>query len=310
MFKAVAFIFLAFITTFVSGQRSDTTLHVFKKAEQELKQLQKETFHSRKESERIAGNKKFIAAWDQIVSNPDILKYSFDSLKDVSILSPKDNKFKLITWNLHKDDGTHAYFGYLLVNNSKRIKKGLFKHETLEAYEYFKLLDNSVFIKNPENYIGSPSKWFGMLYYSLIECDGFYTLLGYDLNDNLTRKKFVDVLYFRADGTPVFGKDVFKFARKNPRRLMFEYSSEVSMSLKYNEKRGQIIYSHLAPKDPGTVLENQFQYYGPDGSFDALELKKDKWVTVEDVNITNEKNKNDKAEKPDPNKQTPIFKPK
>lgn len=309
MFKAASFIFLAFITS-VQAQKSDSALAFFKQAEQELKLLQKETFYSRKETERIAGNKKFIKAWDAIVSNPEVLYYPFDSLNDISILEPKNHKFKLITWNLHKDDGTHGFFGYLLVNNSKRIKKGLLGHETIEAYEYFKLIDNSGSIKNPENYIGSPAKWYGMLYYSLIECNGFYTLLAWDGNDNLTQKKIVDVLYFKPDGTPVFGKDVFKFPRKNPRRLIFEYSSEVSMSLKFNEKRKQIIYSHLAPKDEGSVLEGQYQYYGPDGSFDALELKKDKWITLEAVDITNEKNKNDKAEKPNPADQTPIFKPK
>ncbi|MGZ3899172.1 MAG: hypothetical protein ACXVNM_03035 [Bacteroidia bacterium] len=311
MFKHVAFIFLFVFCQCVYSQKADSVLTRFREAEKELQLLQKETFYSKKGSDRMAANKKFIAAWDEIVPNSRILDYPFDSLRnDVSILTPKDKKFKLITWNVPKDDGTHAYFGYLLVNNSKRIKKGLFKHETIEAYEYFKLIDYSGTIKNPENYIGTPAKWFGMLYLSLVECDGFYTLIGWDGNDNLTQRKFVDVLYFKPDGTPVFGKDVFRFPRKNPKRLMFEYSKEVSMSLKYNDKRKQIIYSHLAPKDPGTVLEGQFQYYGPDGSFDALELKKDKWVTIEAIDITNEKNKNDKAEKPDPDKQTPIFKPK
>ncbi|MCE3259360.1 MAG: hypothetical protein K0S12_1001 [Bacteroidetes bacterium] len=315
MFKGITSSVLICISVSVSAQKTDSSMAIFRQAEEELKLLQKETFYSRKESDRVAGNKKFIAVWDGIVSNSKILNYPFDSLKEISILVPKDNKFKLITWNLHKDDGTHAFFGYLLVNNSKRVKKGLFRHETIEAYEYFKLIDNSGAIKNPESFIGSPSKWFGMLYYSLIECDGFYTLLGYDPNDNLTRRKFVDVLYFKADGTPVFGKDVFKFPRKNPKRLMFEYSSEVSMSLRYHgeknlNRRKQIVYSHLAPKDAGTLLEGQYQYYGPDGSFDALELKKDKWITVEDVNVTNEKSDNDKVKKPDPDKQTPIFQPK
>lgn len=310
MFKKLTFVFLSGVSQFLFSQKQDTSLHVFREAEKELKQLQKEAFYSKKQADRIEGNKKFIAVWDGIVNDSRILNYPFDSLKEISILEPKDKKFRLITWNLHKDDGTHGYFGYLLVNNSKRIKKGLFKHETIEAYEAFKLVDISGTVKNPETYIGSPSKWYGMLYYSLIECDGFYTLIGWDGNDKLTQKKFIDVLYFKSDGTPVFGKDVFRFPRKNPKRLMFEYSSEVSMSLKYNEKRRQIIYSHLAPKEPGSVLEGQFQYYGPDGSFDALELKKDKWVTIEAIDITNEKNKNDKAEKPDPDKQSPIYKPK
>jgi len=294
---------------FANCQTDDSIFNKFKIAERQLIKIEK-GFNSRKEIDRIEANKKFIAAWDLIVSDKNILNYSFDSLNGVSILSPKNNKFKLITWNLNKDDGTHTFFGYLLINNSKRIKKGFFKHETIEAYEHFKLLDKSWQIKNPETYIGTSDKWFGMLYTQLIECDDFFTLIGWDGNDKLTQRKFIDVLYFKPNGEAVFGKDVFKFPRKNPRRLMFEYSSDVTMSLKFNEKKNQIVYSHLAPREEGTVLEGQFQYYGPDGSFDALELRKDKWVTLEDIDARNEKNKNDRAEKPDPEKQKPIFEPK
>ncbi len=311
MFKKVIFYFLIFFSVFLNAQKVDSTLYVFKEAENELKQLIKQTFYSKNEKERIDGNRKFIAVWDRIISNPQILNYGFDSLKnDVAILTPKDKKFKLITWDFHREDGTYAYFGFLLVNNNKRIKKGLFRHETVEAYEYFKLIDNSAIIKNPETFIGSTSKWFGMLYYSVIDCDGYYTLLARDINDKITQRKFVDVLSFKSDGTPVFGKDVFRFPKKNPRRLMFEYSSDISMSLRYNDKLNQIVYSHLAPKQGGGELEGQFQFYGPDGSFDALEMKKDKWVTIEDVDARNDKSKNDKVKKPNPKDQTPIFKPK
>ncbi len=309
MFKKAIFCFFLLINVFARSQKNDTTYTKLRLAEKEIIKIEK-GFNSRKEADRIDANKKLIAAWDAIIDDPKILTYPFDSIKGISILSPKDKKFKLITWNLNKDDGTHTFFGYLVVNNSKRVKKGLFKHETVEAFEYFKLSDRSVTIKNPETYIGTTDKWFGMLYTSLIECDGFYTLIAWDGNDKLIQRKFIDVLYFKADGTPVFGKDVFKFPRKNPRRLMFEWSSEVTMSVKYDNKRNQIVYSHLAPKQEGSLLEGQFQYYGPDGTFDALELRKDKWVTIEDIDARNEKNKNDKAEKPDPSKQTPIFTPK
>ena len=49
---------------------------IFRNAEKELKQLQQAAFHSRVESERIAGNKEFLAAWEKIISNPQI-KVSF-----------------------------------------------------------------------------------------------------------------------------------------------------------------------------------------------------------------------------------------
>jgi len=299
VFKKIIFFFLTIINLFGLAQKDDSAMYVFKKAERELKDLQKKAFHSKTEKDRLEGNKEFMREWEKVITNPKILQYPFDSLKDISVLSPKDKKFKLITWNFHREDGTHAFFGYLLVNNSKRIKKGFMKYETEDAYEYFRLIDRSPTVKYPETYVGSPDKWFGMLYTQLVECDGFYTLIGWDGNDKLTTRKFVDVLYFRSNGAPFFGKDVFKFPRKNPRRLMFEYSSEVSMSLKYNEKRNQIVYSHLGAKQEGTLLEGQFQYYGPDGSFDALELKKGRWVTLEDVDARNDKSENDTKSKPD-----------
>ena len=245
--------------------------------------------------------------WDKIIADPAILQYAFDSLKEISVLSPKDKSFKLITWNLHRDDGTHAFFGYLLVNNVKRIKTGFMKHKIVEEYEYFRLIDRSATVKNPETYIGSADKWFGMLYTQLVECDGFYTLIGWDGNDKLTQRKFVDVLYFRANGAPVFGKDVFKFEKKNPRRLMFEYSQEVSMSLKYVEKRNQIVYSHLHSNQVGTLLDGQFQYYGPDGRFDALELKKDKWITIENIDINSDIQPIKDSKKPDPKKRKKML---
>lgn len=311
MFKKLIVSFLVIISVLANAQKNDTSLAVFRQAENELAELHRVAFYSRNETERIDANKKMLAVWDAVVNNPKILDYDFDRLKkDISILSPKDKKFKLITWNTFKNDGSYAYFGYLLVNNNKRVKKGFLRHETVEAYEFFKLLDRSSTVKSPEGYIGSTDKWLGMLYYSVIDCGDFYTLLGRDMNGKITQKKYVDVLSFRSDGTPVFGKDVFKFPRKNPKRLMFEYSSEITMSLKYNEKRNQIVYSHLGPNQEGDVLIGQPQYYGPDGSYDALELKKDKWVTLEDVDARSEKNKNDRAEKPDPKKQNPIYKPK
>ena len=211
----------------------------------------------------------------------------------ISILRPADKHFMLVTWNIPRADGTHNYFGFLLVNNSRRVKKGFLRHQTLTNFESFKLLDRSAAVKSPENYVGTPEKWFGMLYTQLIECDGYYTLLGWDGNDKMTQRKFVDALYFKANGDPVFGKDIFRFPRRNPRRLMFECSQEISMSLRYNEKENRIIFSHLAPRQEGNLLEGQYQFYGPDGSFDALEMKKERWVLVEDIDARNDKNKKD-----------------
>jgi hypothetical protein len=278
----------------ILAQQGDTSLQLIKKVESEIIKINKIAFYSRKESERIEANKKLIESWNKIIHLPAVLTYDFDSLKkDISILNSGDGKFKLISWNTFRDEGTHHFFGYLIVNNTKRIKTGLFKRKTLVEFESYPLIDKSNTIKSAENYTGTADKWYGMLYYQIIKCNDFYTLLGYDPNDKITQRKFIDVLYFKLDGTPVFGKDVFKFPRKNPRRLMFEYGSSVTMSLRYDENNQRIIYSHLAAKEEGNMLEGQFQFYGPDGSFDALVMKKDKWITVEDIDARNDLNKND-----------------
>lgn len=294
----------------VLAQRSDSLRSAQFAKLDELKDIQYKVFYSKKESDRLSANKDFIKALEAIATHSTAMDFPFDSLKDISTLVPRNKKFKLITWNIPKEDETHLFFGLLLVNNSKRIKKGLFSHETINQYEYFKLVDRSGSIKNPETYVGTPDKWYGMLYYEMIESDDYFTLLAWDGNDKLIQRKYIDALYFKPDGTPVFGKDIFKFPKKNPKRLMFEYSSEVTMSLKYNSKSNRIVYSHLAPREEGHVMDGLYQYYGPDGSFDSMYQKKGKWIVDDDVDARNEKSKNDKAEKPDPDKQKPIFTPK
>ncbi|HRG00672.1 MAG TPA: hypothetical protein PKZ75_06120 [Bacteroidia bacterium] len=294
------------------AQLSDADIKYYAGLEDSLQHIAQRVFLSKKEKNKFEANKQFLAIWNEVLKDEKSMQYPFDSLKnDVSLLMSPDKKFRIITWNILKEDQTHVFFGFIQVNNSKTVKKGLFKKEITTQYDVFPLLDKSATVKTPENYVADPSKWFGMLYVDCIKSDDeFYTLIAWDGNDKLTQRKFIDILYFKPDGTPVFGKDVFKFPGKFAKRIMFEYASEVAMSLKYNSKRKQIIFSHLAPNSLDPTLENQFQYYGPDGSFDALEMKKGKWVYEPAIDIRKESDKTDNVKKPEPNKQTPVYKPK
>lgn len=294
------------------AQLSDADIKYYVNIEDSLKKIKERVFFSKKESNRFEANKQFIALWNTVLKDEKSINYPFDSLKkDVSLVMAPDKKFRIITWNMLKEDQTHVFFGFIQVNTVKTLKKGLFKKETTSQYEVFPLLDKSATVKTPENYISDPSKWFGMLYVDCIKSDNdFYTLLAWDGNNKLTVRKFIDIISFKSDGTPIFGKDVFKFPGKFAKRIMFEYASEVSMSLRYNAGRKQIIFSHLAPNTLDPTLEGQFQYYGPDGSFDALSMKKGNWVYEPAIDIRKDKDKNDDAKKPVPNKQKPIYKPK
>jgi hypothetical protein len=305
-------LFILIISQFGFAQLSETDNKYFSELEDSLKHISQKVFFSKKESNRFEANKQFLALWNVILKDEKSMQYPFDSLRqDVSLILSPDKKFRIITWDMRKDDQTYFYFGFIQVNNTKTIKKGLFKKETISQYEVFQLLDKSATVKTPENYISDPSKWFGMLYVDVIKSDDdFYTLIAWDGNDKLTQRKFIDILSFKADGTPVFGKDVFEFPGKFAKRIMFEYAGEVSMSLKYNSGRKQLIFSHLAPNTPDPLLEGQFQYYGPDGSFDALTMKKGNWIYEPAIDIRKDKDKNDNVRKPEPEKQTPVYKPK
>lgn len=283
----------------------------FSELEDSLKKIQLRVFYSKKDAAKFEANKQFLALWNEVLKDEKSMMFPFDSINEISRLMAPDKKFRILTWNILREDGTHNFFGFIQVNNSKTVKKGLFKKETSTQYEVYPLLDKSAGVKAPETYVADPSKWFGMLYVDVIKSDDeFYTLIGWDGNDRLTTRKFIDVLSFKPDGTPVFGKDVFKIPGKFAKRVMFEYASEVVMSLKYNPGRKQIIFSHLAPNTPDPTLEGQFQYYGPDGSYDALEMKKGKWVYEPAIDIRKEKDKTDNVKKPEPGKQTPVYKPK
>lgn len=306
------FIFLLASSHISLAQLSDSETNYFSQLEDSLNKIKVRVFFSKSEKKRFEANKQFITLWNDVLKDEKSLLYPFDSLKkDVSILLAPDRKFRIITWDMRKEDGTYAYFGFIQVNNSKTTKKGLLKKDKIEQYEVFQLLDKSGAVKSPENYTADPSKWFGMLYYDIIKSDDdYYTLLGWDGNDKLIQRKFIDILSFKADGSPIFGKDVFKLPGKFAKRMMFEYAGEVAMSLKYNDSRKQIIFSHLAPNSLDPTIQGQPQYYGPDGSFDALSAKKGKWIYEQDVDIRKDKEKNDHSKKPDPNKQTPVYKPK
>ncbi|HWY34046.1 MAG TPA: hypothetical protein VNX68_05325 [Nitrosopumilaceae archaeon] len=291
------FVFLQF-GSFGQNSLSEKDIVFFKKYEDSLKKLQKDVFFSKSDSLKSRANKKFLELWEEILLNKISFEYPFDSLKEVARLSSPDKKFRIINWNISKDnDATQMYYGYIQVLNPKT-----------NDYDLYHLIDKSGSIKNPETYLGDNNKWFGMLYFKLIPCDGYYILLAWDGNDRLTRRKFIDVLSFKPSGEPVFGKDVFKMPKKNPKRIMFEYSAEVVMSLKYNEEKKLIVFDHLAPKDP--IAEGQYQFYGPDFSTDGFRYIKGKWKYEEDLDSKNTKNKNDNVKRNKDKKDKPIYIPK
>lgn len=244
------------------------------------------------DAEKKELNSRLVKKFDSILELTNSFEnYTFDSLKkDIGILTSPDNKFRIIHWNIPKTDGTHEYYGFIQ-------SKFTTKKNKVESIQLYTLTDKSAEIRNPDNAITDHNKWYGALYNKIIvkktKAKTYYTLLGWDGNDQFSQKKIIEVLTFDPNnGTPKFGADIFNYDRKYPKRIIFEYSATCSMSLRYSTKKDSIVFGHLAPTSP--QLEGQFQYYCSDMSFDGFGFKKGKWNYGTDVNALNEKDEKDK----------------
>lgn len=208
---------------------------------------------------------------------PGSFEYPFDQLKTIGKVTSSDKKIRLITWNLPLNDGTHKYYGFLLSKGSAKEP------------QIYRLTDNSDNYLDAATETGSPVNWYGCLVYEIVDMksagETLYTLLGYDPNNLFTSKKLIDVLWFNPAGDPVFGKPVFRMTKGIQSRVVFEYSAKIQMSLKWNDRMKMIVFDHLSPSRPS--FTGNYEYYGPDFSYDGFRFEKDAWVLVEKLDMRN-----------------------
>ncbi len=232
---------------------------------------------SPQDSVKMEMNKQIVILFKEVLENLNSFGYAFDNLKNISKLSSADGFVKIINWNLPLQNGEFQYFGFVQQLDKSKKK--------MKLYE---LIDQSKTIQNPEHAICSEKNWYGALYYKILTTKSgkktYYTLLGWDGNDNFTNKKLVEILYFE-DNKLVFGPPIFKADEKTQNRLIFEYSEQAKMMLKYDEKLDIIVWDHLSPSQPN--FTGQYMYYGPDLSQDGIQFKDGYWVLKSNLDLRN-----------------------
>lgn len=211
-----------------------------------------------------------------LVQNSSLFDNDFADYQGLSTLISSDEKVKIVTWNVEDIGGDHYLYGVVGVKDENNVRA-------------FILEDKSGDIPTPEYAALNPGKWFGAVYYEIITSkfkgDVFYTLLGYNGNDAFSRIRVVDVVTLSSSGRPRFGALIFDDHGRTKRRLIYEYSNRANMMLRYDEREDRIVMDHLAPLEP--MYENDRSYYGPDFSYDVLELKKGRWVLEKNVDLRN-----------------------
>jgi hypothetical protein len=229
------------------------------------------------DSTRIEINNKVINLFNEVLTNNNSFNYAFEKIKNISNLRTDDGLVRLLNWNLPLQNGEFIYFCFIQQMNNKK-----------KEIKLYQLKDQSLSIENPNFATCSEKNWYGALYYKILtkkhQNTTYYTLLGWDGNNNYTNKKLIDNFYFE-DEKLVFGKAIFKMEKNTQNRLIFEYAEQAKMMLRYDEKLDLIVWDHLAPSQPNFV--GQFMYYGPDLSQDGLKFTDGYWMLKPNIDIRN-----------------------
>jgi hypothetical protein len=308
MRKLSLVILCAFSLSISAQEKKENYLVALDACKDSLMVITKSLYASTTDSAKHRYNKQLISLLSRMLKMQGIYEYSFDSVKDIGILTSPDKMFRIYNWNIPLEDGTHEYYGFIHAKQIKVKKVGLFKKISTESYKVHLLTDYSKSVTTPENYISDHAKWYGMLYYKIIPKESnkkvFYTLLAWDGNDKFSQKKIIDVLTFDSKGNPVFGGSIFHTSNGTKKRFILEYSATCTISLKYNKSKDSIVFDHLVPTEP--QLEGQYQYYCTDFTYDGFGFKKGKWNYGEFIRVANEKNEKDKQYK-NPNDSKDVI---
>lgn len=217
-------------------------------------------------NERITSCYYFIQTLKEALKVPNSFYYDFTSLKTVSALRPDDDKFRIFTWNLILDSGKYMYFGAIQMNTSDSlILFGLYDSSDYNRDLIYGQFDNR--------------HWVGALYYQIHHYkwkkEDYYIVFGWDGQDAKTNRKVLDVLWFDDEGRPNFGKEIFNFDGDVQARVIFDFSDQTAMLLRYDKDEKAIVFANLVPINP--LLEGRYENYVPDGTYDYMKFEKGVW---------------------------------
>jgi len=212
----------------------------------------------------------------EALSLPGSMDFPWSRLDKIGIITSEDKKVRLFTWHLMDDPDNYRYFGFVQVG----MKKG--------KSRIYDLKDNGKAQRALFNVEQTAEDWYGKLYYQVLtnthKRKTYYTILGMDFNNSHSTIKTVEVIDIQRNA-PHFVKSLFYNGRSWADRLVLEYSKQVAISVRYDRSTGMITFDHLVPFHP--IYEKNYEFYGPDGSYDGLEFSEGLWNYRDDIDARN-----------------------
>lgn len=231
--------------------------------------------------ERIEANYQFIKTLVDALQEPRSYSFGFDSVKNMRILYADDNSFRIMTWYVDRGNSSYRFYGAIQMNQPE-----------LKLYG---LVDHTSEFTRPEDTVSSYESWYGAYYYDIIPVESrdrkYYVLLGWNGGNERVSRRVIEVLHFRQ-GQPVFGLPVFRTSEGPKNRVVFRYSGQASMMLDYLPGKKTIVFDHLVPFSQGQT--GNYEFYGPDLSYDGFALQNGQWQLVENLELENDRNSLDK----------------
>ncbi|MDR0385119.1 MAG: hypothetical protein LBH60_03480 [Prevotellaceae bacterium] len=275
MKNGILFLLAIIYNSAISGQPFEQTRSKLS----ELMTMAAEEYDYAKKQEYV---ESFAALLEKTLKTPNSLALSFDSIPHLKIISSKDGILRIFSWGAPKEEREYLY-GAIVQRRMGDAKSPL--------SDVYRLNDVKKDVIKPEEEILHYPGWYGCLYYDIIETQNmgktYYTLLGFDFNNMLSHKKYIDVLTFNPQGIPLFGAPVFVDNTGIKSRIVFEYSAKAVMHLKYHPDLGKIVFHWLYPIVP--EKRNDRSYYVPDVTYDGYEIKHGKWVKEKNILIKKER---------------------
>ena len=212
----------------------------------------------------------------EVLALPGSMDFPWNRLDKIGIITSEDKKMRIFTWHIVDDLDHYRYFGFIQVG----LKKG--------KTRLYDLKDN----RKPQRGIlkvdQTKEDWYGKLYYQVLtnhyKRKTYYTLLGMDFNSSHSTIKSVEVIAIQRNA-PNFVRSLFLKDSDFVDRFVLEYSSQVAISVRYDQGTDMITFDHLVPFHP--IYENNFEFYGPDGSYDGLEFSGGQWIYRDDIDARN-----------------------
>lgn len=261
--------------------------------EDSLSKLSSLIWKQKTDSGRLQANYLFFKKFQSVLEPGSSITIPFDSIQGITRVASDDGKFRVFTWNVPMTDGTNKYFGFIQFKFDSSVVIPLQSNANdLDDFDTKQL---------------TPQKWYGAIYYKLIEVEisgqKIYTLLGWDGFTSNSNRKFIDIISHDKNGNIVFGMPVFKTEKGIKTRVIFEYAEKANMVLRYDyqsimiEKRKKIrkenawliVMDRMVPMDPS--MEGFRKYYVPTGdTYDGYIFRNGYWTLVENVDVANKLN--------------------